>query len=58
MEKKKIKTHTKDSKGKTHDRIEVVWMNKYFQKALKENKVPIRLTAKEKKQNKVNPERN
>ena len=55
--KKKIKTSTRDSKGKIHDRIEVIWKNKYFQKGLKTNKIPIVLTAKEKKYNKLNPER-
>ncbi len=55
--KKTIKTITKDSKGQSHARKEVIWMNKYYQKALKENKVPIQLTDKEKKQNKLNPER-
>ena len=53
--KKTIKTSTRDSKGKIHKRTEVVWMNKYFTKAQKTNRVPIRLTAKEKKSNKLNP---
>lgn len=56
-QKKTIETNTKDSKGQSHPRTEVVWMNKYFQKAVKENKAPIRLSEKEKKQNKINPER-
>lgn len=55
--KKSFETFTKDSKGQVHDRSEYVWMNKYFQKALKFKKVPIKLTAEETKQNKVNPER-
>lgn len=54
---KTINTTTKDTQGGIHERVEVVWMNKHFVKALKENKVPIRLTAKEKKEGKVNPER-
>jgi DNA adenine methylase len=53
--KKELKTHTKDSKGNAHERTEVLWMNKYFTKALNENKVPIKLSKKEKTQNKVNP---
>jgi len=53
--KKKIKTNTKDSKGKNHPRTEVVWMNKRFISASEKNKVPIRLTKKEKLMNKVNP---
>lgn len=55
--KKTIETITKDSKGNSHDRTEVIWMNKYYLKALKEQKVPIELTEKELKQGKVNPER-
>ncbi|SRR6266536_5978100 len=55
--KKKIATITKDSQGKSHKRTEVVWMNKYFLHALKTNSIPIKLTAKEIKENKVNPER-
>jgi len=56
-QKKKIETSTKDSKGKNHARTEVIWMNKRFISALEKNKVPIRLTKKEKLMNKVNPER-
>jgi len=54
---KTINTITKDSSGKSHGRIEVVWMNKYYQKALKIGEVPIKLTSKEEKQKKVNPKR-
>lgn len=54
---KKIETHTKDSKGTIHARTEVVWMNKHFLSALKNNQVPITLTKKEKQQGKINPER-
>ncbi len=56
-ERKTIETITKDSNGKSHDRSEVVWMNKHYLKALKTGKVPIRLSEKEKKHNKLNPER-
>ena len=55
--KKKIKTSTRDSQGTSHKRTEIIWINKYFQKALKEKKALITLTKKEKYQNKVNPER-
>lgn len=55
--KKTIETTTKDSKGQSYKRTEVVWMNKHFQKALKSGEVPIVLTEKEKKQGKLNPER-
>lgn len=54
---KVIKTITKDSKGNSHERTEVVWMNKYYIKAHSENKLPIELTEKEILQGKVNPKR-
>ena len=53
-----IQTSTRNSKGQIFDRTEVVWFNSYFQKALKENKVPITLTSKEQKNKKINPVRN
>jgi DNA adenine methylase len=52
---KKIETITKDSTGQSHKRTEIVWMNKYFQKALIKKEVPIKLTQKEIKLNKINP---
>ncbi len=55
--KKTIETSTKDSKGNSHARTEVVWMNKYFNKALTRNRITIKLTDKEQKQGKINPER-
>ena len=56
-EKKTIETTTKDTKGKSHDRTEVVWMNKHYLSALKTRQIPIDFTEKEKKEGKVNPER-
>lgn len=56
-ERRTIDTITKNTKGQGHDRQEIVWMNKYYQKAVKSRKVPISLTKVEVKQNKVNPER-
>jgi len=56
-ERKTIETITKDTKGQSHSRSEVVWMNKHYLKAIKEGKPSIRLTKKEQKENKVNPER-
>jgi DNA adenine methylase len=56
-EKKSIETSTKDSKGKSHSRTEVVWMNKHYLKALKTQQIPVNFTEKEKKEGKVNPER-
>ncbi len=56
-ERRTIKTITKDTKGQSHERQEVVWLNKHYQRAIKTGKVPIALTKNETKQNKVNPER-
>lgn len=55
--KRTIDTITKDIKGNGITRQEVVWTNKYFQEALLTNKLPLRLTKKELKDNKLNPER-
>ncbi|MBC8489123.1 MAG: DNA adenine methylase [Bacteroidetes bacterium] len=54
---KTIDTTTRDSKGQSYIRSEVVWMNKHFQKAIKSMEIPIKLTEKEAKQKKLNPER-
>ncbi len=54
---KRIKTITKDSSGQSHKRTEVVWMNKHFRKAQKSKHVPMRLSEKERKSNKINPSR-
>jgi len=56
-QKKTIETDTKNTKGQSHKRTEVVWMNKYYISALHSRKVPIELTDKEVRHNKVNPER-
>lgn len=56
-EKKTIPSSTKDSTGNSHERMEVVWMNKHFIKGQTTKKLPIKLTKKETKQNKVNPKR-
>lgn len=55
--KKTIETSTKNSKGHSHKRTEVVWMNRHYISALESGVVPIELTEKEKSQGKVNPER-
>jgi DNA adenine methylase len=52
---KTIKTTTRDSSGKIHKRTEVVWMNKHFQRAQKENEIAINLNKTELKQKKLNP---
>ncbi|MEX2410507.1 MAG: DNA adenine methylase [Candidatus Paceibacterota bacterium] len=55
--KKTIATITKDSNGKSHDRSEVVWMNSQYKKAIDTDSIPIKLTQKEIKEKKLNPER-
>jgi DNA adenine methylase len=55
--KRTIDTTTKDIKGNGHAREEVVWTNKCFQKAMDTGKLPVRLTKKELKEKKINPER-
>lgn len=47
-EKKTIETITKDSKGQAHGQTEVVWMNRHYISALRNNEVPIELTEHEK----------
>ena len=54
---KSIKTITKDSRGQHYDRVEKVWMNKCYLKALELDVVPIKLTDKEVQYGKINPER-
>lgn len=56
-ERKTIETSTKGSKGKSHSRTEVVWMNKHYICALNSGQVPIELSSKESKEKKINPER-
>jgi DNA adenine methylase len=52
-----IKTHTRDTTGNDYARNEVLWKNAEFTKAKKTNRVPIRLSAEERYQNKINPAR-
>jgi len=53
----KIKTHTRDTTGNDYARTEILWKNAQFTKAKKANRVPIRLSAEERYQNKINPAR-
>jgi len=53
----KIETHTRDTNGKDYARTEVLWMNKRFVKAQSTGRIPIRLTQKERANNKINPAR-
>jgi DNA adenine methylase len=52
-----IETHTRTTNGKDIIRKEVLWKNRYFIKASKTGRVPIRLTEKERDNVKVNPVR-
>ena len=54
---RKIETHTRDTTGNDFARTEVLWMNAKFAKAKRTNRVPIRLSVKEKRHNKLNPPR-
>ena len=50
-----IQTKTRDTSGKDYDRTEILWKNSLFMKALRNDRVPIRLSNKEKKEKKINP---
>ncbi len=52
-----IRTKTRDTSGQDYHRTEVLWKNPCFVRALKMGRIPIRLSAKEKAQKKVNPAR-
>lgn len=52
-----IETTTRGHNGKDTDRVEVIWSNNAFRRALKSGRVPIRLSAREKRLNKINPKR-
>jgi DNA adenine methylase len=52
-----IETRTRNTKGKDSKRTEVLWKNRHFANASSTGRVPIRLSAKEKANYKVNPVR-
>jgi DNA adenine methylase len=52
-----LRTSTRDTTGKDYIRNEVLWKNKYYVKAESTGRVPIRLSPKEKAENKINPSR-
>ena len=52
-----LDSQTKDTRGRSHRRSEVLWMNWQFAKARKTGRVPIRLSAEEKRMYKINPVR-
>ncbi len=55
--KRRIKTATRGHNGKDSKRQEIVWYNERYANAVKSGRVPVRLSAKERYNNKVNPER-
>lgn len=54
---KEIETHTRDTSGRDHSRTEVLWENRALTAARDSGRVPIHLSAKERKENKINPKR-
>ncbi len=52
-----IITHTRTTDGVRHVKTEVLWKNKYFVAAHLTGNLPLKLTAKEIKEKKVNPSR-
>lgn len=54
---KEFMANTKGSNGESHPRKEIVWTNHNYIAALESKIVPIKLTEKEKKNKKINPER-
>lgn len=55
--KTRIETHTRDTSGMDYEKTEILWQNAPFVKARSTGRIPIRLTSKEKEQNKINPKR-
>lgn len=52
-----IATLTRDTTGKDYERTEVLWRNSRFLQAQEMGRIPIRLSKKEVKENKLNPPR-
>ena len=52
-----VEVKTRDTTGRDFSRHEILWRNRSFETARLENRVPISLTTKETKENKLNPER-
>lgn len=55
--KRVIETTTRGHNGKDAERVEVIWFNRAYQKALESGRVPVRLSALERRYKKVNPKR-
>lgn len=56
-ERVEISAESRDTQGRRYAKTEVLWKNKYAARALHTGRVPIRLSRKEKLNNKVNPSR-
>ena len=54
---RRIKTATRGHNGKDSEREEIIWYNQQYADAVRSKRVPIRLSAKERRYKKVNPER-
>ncbi len=52
-----VRATTKGNNGKSFERSEVIWFNPAYQKALASKSIAIRLSEKEKKDRKLNPQR-
>lgn len=55
--KRQIKATTRGHNGKDSERQEIVWYNEKYVHAVKSGRVPVRLSAKERQEKKVNPKR-
>jgi DNA adenine methylase len=55
--KRRIKTATRGHNGKDSEREEIIWYNQQYADAVRSRRIPVHLSAKEKRYNKVNPER-
>lgn len=56
-DKRLIETTTRGNNGKNADRVEVIWFNRAYQRAVESGRVPVRLSAQERRYKKVNPKR-
>lgn len=55
--KRRIKTATRGHNGKDSEREEIIWYNQQYADAVTSVRVPVHLSAKERRYKKVNPER-
>jgi len=55
--KRRIKTTTRGNNGKDYEREEIIWYNEQYFDALRSGRVPVRLSEKERRYKKLNPER-